>query len=294
MDGKISHLSKRKKVVLTQLIGDSEEKMIICSGIKPNVALIEGRFVSSRFGGNGFYVHGGESDELINSTCISTAPSSLIVTLLLQGKINFAYDELDFNFDASLQPLGVAVNLTKPVNFRRDITKNNHVKKLHLVLSPSWLEGRLGDNGRLSEFMLVHKNHKLLHISALILTTTNKILALKSPSSFLESIRLEALSYALLAEITEQLVINQKVTLAGTECLTADDVTTKDATNLDKSSGKIENILSYIECHLDQSLLLEQIATQFSMSISNLQRTFKQQLGVDSKQIYPFTSFRDC
>ena len=39
---------------------------------------------------------------------------------------------------------------------------------------------------------------------------------------------------------------------------------------------KIEDIISYIEINLDQPLSLESIASKFSMSISNLQRRFKQ------------------
>ena len=40
--------------------------------------------------------------------------------------------------------------------------------------------------------------------------------------------------------------------------------------------NKIEDIISYIEINLDQPLSLESIARRFSMSVSNLQRRFKQ------------------
>lgn len=42
----------------------------------------------------------------------------------------------------------------------------------------------------------------------------------------------------------------------------------------------MENIVSYIETHLEQELSLEHIAEVFSMSVSNLQRRFKQSLNM--------------
>ena len=48
---------------------------------------------------------------------VSTAHAAVLVTILLEGKLSFGYDDLEFNLDASEKPQGVVVNLAKPANF---------------------------------------------------------------------------------------------------------------------------------------------------------------------------------
>lgn len=267
------------KIILTQPVEEAEKQWIINRSIKPSSPLIKGRFLSSKVN-HGFSINGGDINELINTTIVSVVPATLIITILLQGKLNFGYDDLTFNLNASDQALGVVVNLTKPANFRRNITQNNHVKKLHLMFTPEWIQSRLNHHCNMTDFILQHKRHASFNITPSIYQMTQKIMSSHLPDSLTESIKYEALSYQLLSEVIDGLT-SEPSNLKDTNKPLINKINTSVFKNLNQKENKtIENMLNYIESHLDQVLSLKKIAEKFSMSSSNLQRIFKQRLGL--------------
>lgn len=273
---------KTNKITLTQRIESTEKQWIMSRGMKQNAPLIEGCFLSSSFN-NGFSICGGNSDELTDTTVVSVAPAALIVTILLQGKLSFGYDDLIFDLDSSTQALGVAVSLTKPANFRRDIRQSNHVKKLHLMFTPEWIRTRLGNHCSMTEFTQLHKNNTTFAITPSIFEMAAKIISSPSPSEFSESVKLEAMSYGLFSEIIEVLIQSKKLqsNLINAQKYTVNASRLKAPKHTNKKTYRtIEDIVGYIEANLDQTLSLEKIAENFSMSTSNLQRIFKQELDL--------------
>jgi len=269
---------KLQKVALTQKLKDTEREFIVNSGTSKKTVLITGHFLTSHFG-NGASVQGGNTDELINSMIVSTTEPSLIVTILLRGTLNFGYDDLQFNLDSSQQAQGVIVNLNKPANFKRRIVKHNHVEKLNLIFTPQWLRQRLGHHCHLSQFLTAHKSHMAFKITASILALSKHIISSSSPTSFAESVKLEALSNKMFSEIIDQ--VSENITRVSPALVsnTSQKKNESKLRNAEKNE-KIEEMISYIEAHLTQSLPLEKIADKFAMSISNLQSKFKQQLGL--------------
>ncbi|MGF1695283.1 AraC family transcriptional regulator [Vibrio lamellibrachiae] len=277
---------KKRKIALTEKIEDTEKQIIVSRGDKKSASLVEGKFVSYSFN-NGFTVHGGNSHELVNSNIISTAPKSLIVTILLEGQLEFAYDNLSFNLDTDDNPnsnsnsnsnsnehkgIAILVNLKKPANFRRSINQGNHVVKINLMMEPKWLREHLGKECDISSFLQQHKSHLKISVTNEMASLTKQILASETPTTFIEKIQLESLSYSLLVDLLQQLSPQLKAQQEMPPSFETEHHI--------KTDNKVEDMISFIESQLDHPLSLEQIAIRFSMSVSNLQRKFKQQFGL--------------
>ncbi|EDN56492.1 hypothetical protein VEx25_A0522, partial [Vibrio antiquarius] len=103
------------KIALTQKLEATEKQWIVTQGQPCQTQLAEGKFLSYQYNDQ-IFVHGGRCLELVDSHIVSTAHASLLVTILLEGKLSFGYDDLQFDLDASDGPKGVVVNLLKPAN----------------------------------------------------------------------------------------------------------------------------------------------------------------------------------
>ncbi|MEZ8824667.1 helix-turn-helix transcriptional regulator [Vibrio amylolyticus] len=265
-----------KKIALTQKIEATEKQIIVSKGEKEEAPLAEGHFVSYCFN-DGFSIHGGHFNELVNSNVISTAPKSLIVTLLIEGQLKFGYDDLTFDLDTSRphsasQPVAVLVNLNKPASFHRNICKGNRVTKMNLMLQPKWIKERLGLNCNISAFLETHKNYLAIEIDEQMTALAEQIIDSKPPNTFIEKLQFETLSYSLFVQLLNKLAPQLK--LEETKSTLEHQKTSPQADH------RIEDVISYIESELGHPLSLESIALRFSMSISNLQRKFKQQFGL--------------
>ncbi|NMS08049.1 AraC family transcriptional regulator, partial [Vibrio parahaemolyticus] len=131
--------TKIAKIALTQRLEATEKQWIVTQGQPCQTQLAEGKFLSYQYNDQ-IFVHGGRCLELIDSNIVSTAHASLLVTILLEGRLSFGYDDLQFDLDASDGPKGVVVNLLKPANFRRSLLKDNLINKINILVKPQWLE----------------------------------------------------------------------------------------------------------------------------------------------------------
>lgn len=285
----------RKKTALTQRIAltkkleQTENQIIVTQGQAKQTSLAEGKFLSYQYNGH-IFVHGGRCIELVDSNIVSTAHSAILITILLEGKLTFSYDDLEFDLDASDGPRGVVVNLAKPANFRRSLIQGNKINKINILIKPQWVEPRISDHCSSKSFLDSHKAFYDLQINADIVQLTRSLTSQATPINFQDKLVVETLTQQLLAQTLSQMPIQ-----CCHQCTSDDSHTNTESTdpviashntnssvNLDMAStsksfdAKIEDIISYIEINLDQQLSLESIASKFSMSISNLQRRFKQ------------------
>ncbi len=278
-----------KKIALTKKLEQTEKQIIVTQGQTKQTSLAEGKFLSYQYNDQ-IFVHGGRCVELVDSNIVSTAHSAILITILLEGKLTFGYDDLEFDLDANSGPQGVVVNLAKPANFRRSLIQDNKINKINILVKPQWVETRLSDHCSSKSFLDSHKAFYNVKINADIIQLTNALTSQATPTNFQDKLVVETLTQQLLAQTLSQMPI-QCCQL----CTSDDDLTNTESTdpviashntnssvNLDMAStsksfdAKIEDIISYIEINLDQQLSLESIASKFSMSISNLQRRFKQ------------------
>ncbi|MDH5917484.1 AraC family transcriptional regulator [Vibrio splendidus] len=283
-----------KKVALTKKLEQTEKQIIVTQGQTKQTSLAEGKFLSYQYNDQ-IFVHGGRCIELVDSNIVSTAHSAILITILLEGKLTFGYDDLEFDLDASNGPQGVVVNLAKPANFRRSLIQNNKMNKINILVKPQWVEPRLSEHCTSKSFLDSHKAFYDLQINADIIQLTNRLTSQATPTNFQDKLVVETLTQQLLAQALSQMPIqccqqctSEDANLGSSN--TSPSIISSNSTlkslDLNESivevttskgfDAKIEDIISYIEINLDQPLSLESIASKFSMSISNLQRRFKQ------------------
>ncbi|NOI82016.1 helix-turn-helix transcriptional regulator [Vibrio tubiashii] len=254
-----------RKVAITQKVEESEKQLIVGETKHGQAPLVEGQFLSYNVAQR-VNMHGCRSLELQDSNVVSMAPSSVIITVLLEGKLRFSYDDLEFKLDSSQCGKVTLVNLNQPTNFRRQITKNNCVTKLNIMMNHDWIKARTDGNCQVSQFIASHKNFLQFDVTPEIESLVTSAISLYQASSFEEKIALESIGFQLMESVFGKLA---------TESFNSKET--------DKSAGvpsSVEDIICYIESHLGDPLSVDLVAEHFSMSSSNLQRKFKQQLGV--------------
>ncbi|UTV28821.1 AraC family transcriptional regulator [Photobacterium atrarenae] len=255
---------KIKKVALTKKIECHDKQLILTQERTQQTPLAEGDFIAYRFH-NHITVHGGTSLELADSNMVSSTPASVIVTFLLNGQLGFSYDDLEFHLDATHGPRATIVNLAKPANFRREFRAGNQVSKLNIILHPDWIAQRATPDCPVHQFSRYHKAHQPIRLDQDILERVQALMALSHPHTFHEKMQFEILTHTLTASVFNQ--------------LTSDSFQAEQDAATPRCS-QVTQIVHYIEKHLDEDLSLERLAAQFAMSVSNLQRRFKQHLNL--------------
>lgn len=262
----------------TRRIEHDEKQIVVSDRNTQTSALVEGDLISYQVS-NGFALHGGVTKELINFEVISTAQKSLIVTILLEGKLDFGYDDLGFTFNAENKPVGVVVNLTKPASFRRRIHQDNKVAKLNVVLPIKWIKERGGLDNNVARFIETHLASFRLDLTNSVLDLTKEIIRFSSANDLIEKMKLETMTQMLLLEIFKQL--SEYTSPIGVE----GSATQIDVAMVVPSSHEIsfehslDDLVTYIEANLDMNLTVADLADYSAMSLSSLQRKFKKTLG---------------
>ncbi|EKO3838052.1 helix-turn-helix transcriptional regulator [Vibrio harveyi] len=252
--------TKIAKVALTKKLEQTEKQIIVTQGQSSQTQLAEGKFLSYQYNDQ-IFVHGGRCIELVDSNIVSTAHSALLITILLEGKLSFGYDDLQFDFDANKAPQGVVVNLAKPANFRRSLIQNNRMNKINILIKPPWLESRMARNCGHKRFIETHQAFYTLELNETLIELARSLTQRESPTNMKDRIEVESLIYQVLSHSIGQM---------------PDDYCAVCEKQHRSADTRVENVVSYIETHLDEDLTLERLAEEFSMSVSNLQRRFKQ------------------
>ncbi|WP_375749573.1 helix-turn-helix transcriptional regulator [Vibrio sp. HN007] len=262
----------------TRRIEHDEKQIVVSDRNTQTSALVEGDLISYQVT-NGFALHGGVTKELINFEVISTAQKSLIVTILLEGKLDFGYDDLGFTFDAREKPVGVVVNLTKPASFRRKIHRDNKVAKLNIVLPIKWIKERGGLDNNVARFIETHLASFELELASSVLELTREIIHFSSASGLIEKMKLETMTQMLLLEIFKQL--SEYTSPPRFEGSTTQiNVALAESSSYEASFERsLDELVTYIEANLEMNLTVADLADYSAMSLSSLQRKFKKMLG---------------
>lgn len=256
--------TKLDKISMTQILQDTEKQLIVTLGQPCQLQLAEGVFLTYQYNDQ-IFVNGGRCVELVNSNIVSTAQSSLLITILLEGKLSFGYDDLQFNLDATKSPKGVVVNLLQPANFFRSLVKDNHVNKINILVKPQWLAQRLNDSCETSNFFHSHEAFYSLEVCPMLTELVSTLLRSGTPRNLQTKIGIESLIYQILSNVLQQM---PNIHYSQHKSVTS------------RKDHKIEDIINYIETHLAEELSLAKLSTVFSMSVSNLQRRFKQSFNM--------------
>jgi AraC-like DNA-binding protein len=261
------------KGAFTRYLEVDKKQYLISDRDSHSSTLISGEFLSYQVP-NGYLLQGGETDELINFQVVSTVQKSMNITILLKGVLDFGYDNKMFHLDSSTENSAIVVNLARPVNFYRSIHENNHVVKLNISIPLNWIADRGDMNDLASSFVKQHLDYFKLTLTEMMFTLSHEIIRLGSPTNFMDKLQLEVLSKSLIFEVFKQLKSNE--TSKNSQQIVK---TEQQVLKSDSFDQILDGLLRHIESNLDQPLSVQQLAQFSAMSLSNLQRKFKQTLG---------------
>ncbi|WP_086980892.1 helix-turn-helix transcriptional regulator [Vibrio aphrogenes] len=271
-------LAQPSHVVFTQLVTKHGQDAVICE--RHSRPLVTGKFLSYR-SPTGFVLHGGKTDECIEMNTMSNAPAGVIFTLLLDGKLEFGYDDQAFTLSA--QPhfnptgIGLVVNLKQESTFHRHISKHNHIEKLNIIIDPKWFKQRAykpqehcDDDSRLNQFLNQHLAHQSFTLNHDILYAAQQLISTPPPEDFLGAQLFDLQAQTLIHQLFEILLPQLSTPTNGNNQYPV----------AHHFQDEMKTILQYINRNLNDELSLEQIAKHCALSVSSLQTKFKQQLGM--------------
>nr|WP_275665795.1 AraC family transcriptional regulator [Vibrio sp. Isolate30] len=222
-----------------------------------------------------FSLHWGTTTELKDHQVISTARKALILIILTDGKLDFSYDDLNFNMDSKDGYQGLVVNLAKPATFRRSVQKGNKVAKLKVLIPQKWVEERVEVGSRVDEFISQHLANFDLYSNEHLRAIIDTIIELHNGNETFKKIKLESLTQSLVVEVFEQLINSDSpvkpVPLEGSNITT------------DSTKSSIDGLINHIEDNLDSDLSVKALAEYSHTSESNLRRKFKEVIGCSIK-----------
>ncbi len=193
-------------------------------------------------------------------------PPSLNITILLTGSVAFRVAEKYYQFNAQTQPQAFANIIAKPEPFSRYLHRQQEVKKVTLSVSHSYLQKRM-TAAQFASFNSTRVTQLTLDEEALLLT--QELLNTSSKADMLTRLHCESLATKWLAKLLPE-VMQQKSTQHAHYRLPPD-------TDIERKKSQIIDLLIS-----DSSL--EDIAAELAMSLSSLQRFFRQHFNTTPKR----------
>lgn len=260
---------------------------IITSQKTERKVLVEGQFLAERFP-SGISVMGGDIHELANTTVLATAGRALHMVIVLDGQLGFGYDEQDFHLrgqcgESSLVrcassisstdpvPTAVIVDIKRRCSFRRYLTKGR-VRKINIIVPHAWFERTPADESGSRDAFWQHFSQHLSTVewqpSQNVMSYCNEMLtAIDFDDKWQRNIYIETRVTAIIGEMVNDVI---QMPIKPSYQQIADPIHTS-SEHYDVLCAAIE----YIESYLHTDLTLEEVAKQSAMSVSALQRKFK-------------------
>lgn len=253
----------RQTITLSHHVITEQDEVIMAQ--HPNQPVMaRGRFIEYT-SPSGFALHGGRCHELTDCDVMTTGSPALVIILLVEGKLSFAYDDLKFTLCAKTQPQALMVNLQQPCIFHRRLHQGMQVRKLNIILSPDKLKKFAEQDCPLRHFIQQDKAFTHLSLSSNSWQKVGDLINKSDSHTLSQHIAREATCWSLIQEAIMQCpesnVHSPRVHDSHTECV-------------------INDLLHYIDQHLYDEIGLERLAERHAMSVSNLQRKFKSRLNM--------------
>ncbi|NAW68254.1 helix-turn-helix domain-containing protein [Vibrio sp. V27_P1S3P104] len=255
----------RQTITLARhVITDQDEVIIAQQSNQPVIA--RGRFIEYT-SPSGFTLHGGCSHELIDCDVVTTSAPALVIILLMEGTLSFAYDDLKFNLSANVEPQALMVNVLQPCIFHRRLHQDMQVRKLTITLPQDKLQPFAVQECPLHHFIQQDKVFTHLMLATDSWQTVANLLNKPESQTLSWHITREAMSWRLIQDVMLQCSL---ATVDHRSALPRDEPT----------ESVIDDVLHYIDQHLYDELSLAKLADQHAMSVSTLQRKFKYRLNM--------------
>lgn len=237
--------------------------------------LMEGSFFFDNLP-SGISIHGTEATETRDIFSSTELPASLSFNILLAGSVNFIVNHTEYYFSATQHHSACFVSvLSKNELFTRRLVSGEFIRKVNIFIKREWLEKHCITKEDKTLVETLFRHHALLCqwldsgkfteiAQQLLLVATNA----EKSNALTTTLQKEQIAYALLTELLKTLP----------EQLKKNSLTGKPIANTSKKrqlkSMKIARYL--VEQELPITVDVNKIAKTFGLSVSTLQRHFKE------------------
>ncbi|WP_166642994.1 AraC family transcriptional regulator [Alcanivorax sp. 24] len=224
----------------------------------------------------GLVLHTVDIEELFRNVTESVVYPGIKLAVAIEGAPDIQFDQqrLPIGEQADNRNQASLVALTTAARFLKRSSPRRREKAVSLTFTPEWLYYNLDNPDRawpaVHRFISTHLATKLWTPSPHALTVARQIIDGVPPQTPLERLYLENRCITLIME--------------GLNSLIEDPVTLPSASNMDISERefeRLERIRNYLDTHYPEDLTIADIAKQFGMSVSTLQRNFHRAFGTN-------------
>jgi len=225
---------------------------------------------------SGISLHGSDVIEEKNLLSSSELPASLSFNILLKGEITFFMENTEYKISSqeNSQATCVVGILARRDLLTRKITHGQTVKKVNVFVERTWLESRCHDEKSKALLANIFSHHARLYqwldhdfFSKIAL----QLLGLDKQKSLQNELIKEQLAYALLSKVLQLLPSKLPHPYLGRT------IRNKTQKKLDKTRNIANHLANEL---LNNDYTLVEIASHFGVSISTLQRNFKQSFNM--------------
>lgn len=221
---------------------------------------------------DGLGMHYVDMEEIEDISFSNECPAGIVFNLVYEGKIEFTIGNHHYQQEADKgQPICGCFALNKPEMRTRHTNKGVRVRKINVLAEKKWLFDHCrneADKKRLNQIFAAHAQLITWQPSNKVNQVVSELIGRQDTQSFTENLQTEALILNLLSLFLDELFEQHKRSKAPIRI--ADSSTS----HLYRQSKQL------LDKHIEAPLSLSEIAEQLNVSVSTLQRRFKEASGM--------------
>ncbi|WP_020410148.1 helix-turn-helix domain-containing protein [Hahella ganghwensis] len=231
--------------------------------LPPTSQMMDGKYIMARYA-SGMLVHANDVMELTSLDTVFEKPPGLTVSIILGGEIEFWLNSRHQYIHTETRPktYGFAIAAQEPYQIRRCLRQGRYLRKVNISVDQGWLERQFGDcllsQKEVSCLFTEPHRYWQWQASARLAELSEQILYPQPTTPLLQNLFVESRALDILGSAIAQIV---------------------DQSYRGPGCGRVESAKEYIDANLQSIVSLDDVATQAGMSVSTLQRQFKQRYG---------------
>ena len=221
--------------------------------------VLEGDFVLKRHH-SGILVHASDAVERQDTQVSFELPAGLSATLLLEGELAFRVDQTRYHLDANTLS-GFALVCDQPRQLHRELRQGRRLRKVNVSVPKAWLYRYCSDDEHarrcIDQLFATHESSCFSEwpVSSDLSALAEQIFRPSPYTSFMQNLHVESRALEILDAALARLLKESQAPSA---------------------PRKVERAREYIEAKLQTLDSLEEVASHVGMSVSSLQRLFRQ------------------
>ncbi|AUG53194.1 AraC family transcriptional regulator [Thalassospira marina] len=238
------------------------------AGLQPDDTVLKGRLVNDRPTSH-FRVHTTDTVAMRDFEISNFVHPAVTVAIVVDGRVEGAFDDEPFDFDARHGVVGYMWALPHAVTLTRRIPKHNRVRKVMVTARFDWVEKSLGQShgqDAIRAFLTGDHGPVRWQPSRRAVALAEQMLYPPIELPLFREIYIESRGLEIFGEALRSVMETPQIEH---NCQAASvDVT-----------DKAQEIRDYITHHMTSGLSLRDLATAMNMSVARLQRLFKTAYG---------------